>query len=112
MTRLVKIILCLFLLLTLIGCNSEEDSSNDYVVIDVRTTEEFEEEHIEGAINISVDVIEYRIRNEVPNKDTKIYLYCRSGNRSSMAAEFLIEMGYTDVVDLGSYSSAKDFFSE
>lgn len=73
---------------------------DDHILIDVRTKEEFEERHIKGAINIPVDSI-----NTVDYpKDKKIIVYCRSGNRSSMAASELINMGYTNVYDLGAIS--------
>ena len=76
------------------------DSFNDQdnlVIIDVRTNEEYKEGHIKNSINIPVDNIEkinYR-------KDTKIVLYCRSGNRSNQAALKLKSLGYENIYDMG-----------
>lgn len=76
------------------------DNFNDQdnlVIIDVRTNEEYKEGHIKNSINIPVDNIEkinYR-------KDTKIVLYCRSGNRSNQAALKLKNLGYENIYDMG-----------
>lgn len=64
--------------------------SSDYVIIDVRTPEEFEAQHINGAVLIPLQVIESKIPEIIElygNKD--IYLFCRSGNRSMQAARIL-----------------------
>lgn len=73
--------------------------NNNYVIIDVRETYEYEEEHIKGSINIplsSIDNIEDRVAKQV-----EVILYCKSGNRSKEASEKLIELGYTKVYNLG-----------
>jgi rhodanese-related sulfurtransferase len=70
-----------------------------YVLIDVRTPEEFDTGHITGAINIAVEDLTERL-GEVPG-DQPVIVYCRSGNRSATAARFLIEAGYSPVYDLG-----------
>lgn len=77
------------------------DTQNDITIIDVRTAGEFESGHIENAINIPLDVIEATVLEKYPNKDEKLYLYCRSGNRSSQAAKLLVNQGYTNVYDFG-----------
>lgn len=66
-------------------------------IIDVRTKEEYSEGHIESSINIPLDNIE-SIKYD---KDKKIIVYCRSGNRSKQAAMRLIDMGYTNIYDMG-----------
>ncbi len=71
----------------------------DHVLIDVRTPEEFAAGHIPGAVNISVDQLAQRL-NEIP-KDKPVVLYCRSGNRSSQAAQILERAGYAQIYDLG-----------
>lgn len=71
------------------------------VLLDVRGRDEFKEGHIEGAINIPLPLIFSEIEEEVPDKDTKIYLYCRSGVRTITAADVLLEMGYREVYDMG-----------
>ena len=83
------------------------------ILIDVRSTEEYEKEHIEGAINIDVedilkinDLLEYENKNIDSNMS--IIVYCRSGSRSANAADKLIELGYTKVYDLGSIDNWSD----
>ena len=77
------------------------------ILIDVRTASEYSANHIEGAINIDVTEIlslkgELGYNNRNISKNTVLILYCRSGNRSLQAANKLIELGYTNVYDLGS----------
>lgn len=76
-----------------------ENSEVDYVLVDVRTREEFASGHIAGAVNIPVDQISSRL-SEFPT-DKPIVLYCRSGNRSSQAAAILNSAGYQGIYDLG-----------
>tara|TARA_Y100000022_G_C12927856_1_gene230256 strand:+ start:106 stop:426 length:321 start_codon:yes stop_codon:yes gene_type:complete len=87
-----------FLCTTLIAALKAE------VIIDVRTIDEYKSGHIESALNIewqSIDEI-----NDSIAKDEKIYLYCRSGNRSGKARNILINMGYKDVINLGGINTA------
>ena len=77
------------------------------VIIDVRTLEEYESGHIKDSLNIEWQLID-SIENTVP-KDAKLYLYCRSGNRSGKATKVLISLGYTDVTNLGNIKSASDY---
>tara|TARA_B100002019_G_scaffold50192_1_gene42715 strand:+ start:684 stop:995 length:312 start_codon:yes stop_codon:yes gene_type:complete len=74
------------------------------VIIDVRTLEEFQSAHLNKAINIEWQNI-LSIQNNI-NKTEKIYLYCRSGNRSQKATEILIDAGFVDVENLGSLEQA------
>ena len=71
----------------------------DHLLVDVRTPEEFNSGHIAGAVNIPVDQLAQRL-NEVP-KDKPVVVYCRSGNRSGQAAQFLDSSGYPQIYDLG-----------
>lgn len=71
------------------------------LLLDVRTKEEYQEYHLEGAVNHPVEEI---LALAYP-KETVIVLYCRSGNRSKTAALKLLEMGYTNVYDLGSINN-------
>ena len=73
-------------------------------MIDVRTPEEFELGHIEDSINIEWQNIE--LIEKTSQKDEKIYLYCRSGNRSQKATEILIALSYKDVKNLGGIKEA------
>lgn len=73
----------------------------EYVIVDVRTAEEFSEGHIPGAINIANETITDQEPKELPDKNQTIYVYCRSGNRSRQASAKLAAMGYTDVIECG-----------
>ena len=76
------------------------------VIIDVRTLEEFQSAHLNKAINIEWQNI-LSIQNNI-NKTEKIYLYCRSGNRSEKATELLVDAGFVDVENLGSLEQASE----
>jgi len=73
----------------------------------VRTAEEFKSGHIKEAINIPVDELEKRIKEEAPDKKEKIQVHCRSGRRSETAKATLERLGYKNVEDLGSYENAR-----
>lgn len=75
--------------------------SGRVTLIDVRTPEEFRMGHAEGAINIPLDTIPYRM-NEIAALPAPRILYCRSGNRSGMAVQILRQAGVTDVHNGGS----------
>ena len=81
----------------------EEESG--YIILDVRTPEEFADKHIPGAVNISNETIAAEEIPELPDKDQLILVYCRSGNRSKQASEKLADMGYTNVVEFGGINS-------
>jgi rhodanese-related sulfurtransferase len=69
-------------------------------LIDVRTPQEFASEHISGSLNLPLDNIKAGNFPQV-DKTKKLYVYCRSGNRSAEAARILTQNGFNDVVDLG-----------
>lgn len=75
--------------------------------VDVRTPAEFESGHLSEAINIEYQNIGLEITSIAPNKTTPINLYCRSGRRSEIARQTLLKMGYTNVINQGSYEMAK-----
>ena len=75
--------------------------TDEYILLDVRTDEEFKERRIEGAVLIPDYEIQNRAQTELPDKNALILIYCRSGRRSANAADELIEMGYTKVYDFG-----------
>ena len=102
-----KILLILILCLTLCGCTSEEKikletiiQENNYIIVDVRTKEEYDELHIQDAINIPYNEINQDITLD---KNKTILVYCKSGNRSNIAYESLKKLGYI-VYDLGAIS--------
>lgn len=77
------------------------EQSGDYIILDVRTFEEYNDGHIPGAICIPNENIGSEPLEELPDKDQLIYVYCRSGNRSKKAAHKLVDMGYTNIVEFG-----------
>lgn len=118
------LILCITLLILLTGCGKEDsmkdaeeqidfqqismqegielmESHTDYILLDVRRLDEFEEGHIPGAINIPNESIGTEEIAELPDKNQTIYVYCRSGNRSKQASQKLVELGYTNVIEFG-----------
>ena len=105
-----KIIVLLIMYLAVCGCNNTEDNSkkdikemmkeNDYVIVDVRTKEEYQESHLVDAINIPYNQIDKNINLD---KNKTIFVYCRSGTRSKIAFDTLTELGYT-AYDLGAFS--------
>lgn len=120
MKRLLGLLLVAVFVLT--GCSSSQSSSDDSgvsvqsisadetltmleegsaVLIDVREQSEYDEGHIANSILVPLGTVESDISNVVDNKDDAIIIYCRSGNRSNQAANLLINLGYTNVYDLG-----------
>ena len=106
----------ILLILLLVGCTTNtyttitQDKAKemmkeekDYIILDVRTKEEYYDNHIEDAINIPLDEIE--TSSVLKDKDQIIFVYCRSGNRSATAAQTLIDMGYKNVYDLGAITN-------
>jgi len=71
------------------------------IILDVRTQDEFNQGHIEGAVLLPNTDIAAKAATILPDKTAKILVYCRSGNRSASASKDLIAMGYTDVLDFG-----------
>lgn len=113
-----KIIPFLMALLLLAGCGAQSEEStyrqvnaeeaatmmeeeNGYIILDVRTAQEYSEKHIPGAINIPNETIGSEDIPELPDKEQLILVYCRSGNRSKQASEKLVKLGYTNIVEFG-----------
>jgi len=84
--------------------------ASDFFIIDVRTPEEFSNGHVEESINYEWQEIALKIRDI--DKNEKIYLYCRSGNRSQKATNILLDLGYKDVTNLGSLDEAAAFLDK
>jgi rhodanese-related sulfurtransferase len=76
------------------------EENDDYIIVDVRTFEEYCEGHIPGAINIPNEDIDTE-PELLADKEQMILIYCRSGNRSKQAAEKLVNMGYTNLIEFG-----------
>jgi rhodanese-related sulfurtransferase len=118
-----KRILPLFLLLLLLtGCGGTESNSSsednyqqisqeeakemmdtqDVIILDVREQNEYDSGHIPGAVLLPVGTIdEETAAEEIPEKDSTVLVYCRSGNRSKTASSALIELGYTNIYEFG-----------
>lgn len=102
-----KIITFILITMALCSCSNNSKDRNidyksimeteEYIIVDVRTKEEYEEKHIKDAINIPYDKIKEDKRLD---KNKTIFVYCRSGARSKTAYDTLKELGY-DVYDLG-----------
>lgn len=77
------------------------DSGEEYILLDVREQDEFDEGHISGSILIPYTEIDVKAEAMLPDKNKQILVYCRSGRRSKIAAESLAKLGYTDVKEFG-----------
>lgn len=77
------------------------EKEEDYIILDVRTAEEFAEKHIPNAINIPNETIGSEEVQDLPDKDQLIMVYCRNGNRSKQASDKLVKLGYTNIVEFG-----------
>ena len=101
-----KIIVVLFSLI-IVGCTTKMDkykeimNDNEYIIIDVRTAEEYTESHVKDSINIPYDDID---ENTELDKDKILFVYCKSGARSNVAYQKLKDLGYT-VYDMGAYEN-------
>lgn len=106
-SKMKKIILLVLIAVCISACSSDKldykeiMKENEYVIIDVRTKEEYDESHIKDAINIPYDEINENIEIE---KDKIIFVYCKSGNRSNIAYNTLNNLGYV-VYDLGAFAN-------
>ena len=77
------------------------EQESDYIILDARRADEFAEGHIPNAINVPNEIIGTAEIPELPDKDQLIMVYCRSGRRSKEAAEKLVALGYTNIVEFG-----------
>lgn len=127
MRRLMAVLLCTVLLLAVSGCGASivtsdtssvslpsaythitaetakemMDTESGYIILDVRTQEEYDESHIPGALLIPNETIGTDDIPELPDMDQLILVYCRSGNRSQQAASKLVDLGYTNIYEFG-----------
>lgn len=77
-------------------------NDTDFVLVDVRTPEEFAGGHIPGAIQLTNETFTKQDAEKLlKNKAQTIYVYCRSGRRSKQSSQKLIDFGYTDVIEIG-----------
>jgi phage shock protein E len=80
------------------------DEKKNFILLDVRTQLEYEKNHIQNSINLSVENFQNKskVAELVPDKDATVYIYCLSGNRSATAAQAMIANGYTNVFSMKS----------
>ena len=98
------------ILLAVSGCCSTESKismENNAVLLDVRTPEEHKSGYLEGALLLPLAELESKISSKVADKNTPIYIYCRSGRWAGTAVEKLKAMGYTDLHNLGGLKDAR-----
>ena len=76
-------------------------ADEDFILLDVRRADEFAAGHIPGAVNLPNEKIGTEEIASLPNKNQTIYIYCRSGNRSKKAADKLLALGYTSLIEFG-----------
>ena len=104
-------ILCGIVLLGISGCCSIESKvsmETNAVLLDVRTPEEHKSGYLEGAVLLPLVELESKISSKVADKNTPVYIYCRSGRRAGTAVETLKAMGYTDLHNLGGLKDAQE----
>ena len=77
------------------------EENKNYVIVDVRTPDEYAEGHIPNAINIQNETINETVYNKLKDKNQLILIYCRSGSRSRQAAYKMQKLGYTNIVEFG-----------
>lgn len=77
--------------------NSKLKENNDINLVDVRSNEEFNGGHIPNSISIPLDNIDDGILSKIKDKNEKIFLYCKTGRRSKIAAEKLVDLGYNKI---------------
>ena len=83
------------------------EESEGYILLDVRTKEEYESGYIPGAINIPLSDINENVVSSLPDKSQMILVYCRSGNRSRQASDKLVNLGYANIIEIGGINSWK-----
>ena len=116
MKRILPLLISLLLLLAGCGGNTADGSyqtitqeeakemmdSQEVIILDVREQGEYDSGHIPGAVLLSVGTIDETTAAEViPEKDSTVLVYCRSGNRSKTASSTLAELGYTSIYEFG-----------
>lgn len=116
MKRILPLFLSVLLILTGCGGNVSDDSyqqitqeeakemmdTQEVIILDVREQDEYDSGHIPGAVLLPVGTIDETTAAEViPEKDSTVLVYCRSGNRSKTASAALADLGYTNIYEFG-----------
>lgn len=74
---------------------------NDIIIIDVRGESEYRQGHIKNSKLIPLEYLKSNIINQVPNKSSTIFIYCKTGKKSKIGYEYLKELGYSNVYNMG-----------
>jgi len=82
------------------GYQKMVDAKEPHILVDTREESEWAAGHVAGALHLSKGIIERDIETKVPDKSTKLVLYCGGGFRSALAADNLQKMGYTNAISL------------
>jgi rhodanese-related sulfurtransferase len=91
------------------GYRQMRDAGESHILVDTREDNEWANGHVKGAVHLSRGIIERDIEKQVPDKDTKLVLYCGGGFRSALVADNLQKMGYTGAISLdGGWRALKD----
>ena len=77
------------------------NENENYIILDVRTIEEYNDGHIPRAICIPNETIDENVVSKLPDKEQLILIYCRSGNRSKQATKKLKDLGYLNLIEFG-----------
>ena len=111
MRRKTIVVILMVLAGALVGCLGPKGGKmklpDNAVLLDVRQADEFNAGHIDGAVLVPHDMIAEKIGAVVLDKNTPVYIYCRSGRRSAIAVEAMRKLGYTNLTDLGGMDEVK-----
>lgn len=77
-----------------------EQNNKDFILLDVRTPEEYSRGKVDSAINLPVDDVASKVETVIPDKSAKIIVYCLSGNRSEIAIQEMEKLGYQDLTHM------------
>jgi rhodanese-related sulfurtransferase len=91
------------------GYRQMREAGEPHILVDTREDNEWASGHVKGAVHLSRGIIERDIEKQIPDKDTKLVLYCGGGFRSALVADNLQKMGYTGAISLdGGWRALKD----
>ena len=111
MRRKTIVVILMVLVGVLVGCFGPKGGKmklpDNAVLLDVRQADEFNDGHIDGAVLVPHDTIAEKVGAVVPDKNTPVYIFCRSGRRSAIAVEAMKKLGYTNLTDLGGKKKKK-----
>ncbi|MCL2045057.1 MAG: rhodanese-like domain-containing protein [Oscillospiraceae bacterium] len=83
------------------------EDGDSFILLDVRSEEEYKDQRIDGAISIPLDIIESAAVSKLPDKDARILVHCQSGRRSAEAASILVGFGYSNIYSFGGIANWK-----